>query len=266
MDFIKNIKGITGESFDIGGITLYEDNNQLGVINSSGSSYTPILGGRIPSSSSYNNIPNLIDLYGLIPLIEFSFSGNTPPATGSYLNKFGICYTTGGDYESNGVYFDNGETFLKAYSLKHIVTSTEVKDGDLNLDENTIYSMQENEWVPKGSAGKGTPQIIRVSYSWEDSIFKSENAIPITAYVLNVTNKIDEAFNGSGANLEVYISGSIITSLMGTSVSNLLTTNQYVVEDITSINETGLVAVNVYPSGSVYGSGSVFVQYVIPRT
>jgi hypothetical protein len=264
MDFIKNIKGITGESFDIGGITLYEDNNQLGVINSSGSSYTPILGGRIPSSSSYNNIPNLIDLYGLIPLIEFSFDGNTPPATGSYLNKFGICYTTGGDYTSNDVYFDNGNTFLKAYSLKHIVTSVEIKEGDVELEENTIYSNQSGVWTPKGSAGKGTPQIIHVPYSYQSSTFKSESRVPASSFVINVTNKIEEVFNGSGANLSIYISGSIINNLATT--DNLLEENQYEHEDIIFNSSEGVVTVEVFPSGSVYGSGSVFVQYVIPRT
>lgn len=266
MDFIKNTKGITGDLFEIGDVLLTNNSGSLDITNSSGSVYLPIKGGRVPSSSSYDNLTTLINLYGFLPLIEFSFSGNAVPSTGSYINKFGICYSSGSSYVSSGIYYDTGEEFLEINTIKHIATSDEIKLGDLSLDENTIYSRQGNSWVAKGSAGKGTPQVIRVPYSWENVISQSENNVPSTAYILNTINDIEEAFNGSGANLEVYVSGSINTTLMGTSISNLITTNQYIVDDIIKVASEGVVTINVYPSGSVYGSGSVYVQYVIPRT
>jgi len=266
MDFIKNTKGITGESFEIGDILLTNNSSSLYITNSSGSIYSPIKGGNVPSSSSYDNLTTLIDLYGFLPLIEFSFDGSNVPSTSSYINKFGICYNSESSYVSSGIYYNTGEEYLEINTIKHIATSDEVKEGDLNLDENTIYSRQGNSWIAKGSAGKGTSQVIRVPYSWENTLYKSENNIPSTAYILNTVNNVEEAFNGSGANLEIYISGSINTTLMNTSISSLISVNQYVIDDIITVNTAGPVAINVYSSGSVYGSGSVYVQYVTPRT
>jgi len=268
MTFFKNTKGTIDSSYTIGNITLRDDIESLSIINASSSLYIPLKGGSIPSSSSYDNLPNVLDLYGLIPLIEFSFQGNNPPATGSYLNKFGICYETGGeDYTSSAVYFDKGNEFLKVSTIKHIVTSVEVKQGGLDLDENTIYSLQDGEWVPKGSAGKGTPQFIYVPYSYQDIIIKSSSSVPFNAWILNTSNKIEEPFNGTGANLEIYISGSTInTTLMESTVSDLLTNNQYEVEDLIKVVEGGFITVNVFSGEATNGSGSILVSYVIPRT
>jgi len=126
---------IEGEYFKISDNTLNINNNSFSI--SSGSSYLPIQAANVPSSSSYSYVPTVLDLYGTIPLIEFSFDGNEILATGSNLNTFGICYSTGTYYNENDIVFNNNGTYVKPETVKYIVTSTEIRQGNLLLDENT---------------------------------------------------------------------------------------------------------------------------------
>lgn len=113
---------------------------------------------------------------------------------------------------------------------------------------------------------QGVSQFIYVPYSYQNSVVKSSSSVPVNAWILNTINKVEEPFNGSGANLEIIVSGSgVNTTLMNTGVSNLLTNNQFVVEDIFKITDSGPVTINIYSSGSTNGSGSVLMSYVIPN-
>lgn len=263
-EVIKNVKGITGTEFSLGDVVLRGTGSVLEVLNTNGN-YTHFLSEQITSTSSIHIVPTLLDLFGTVPLIEFSFDGNIPPSTGSNIGKFGICHTSGSFFGQNTVVYNTGNEFLSVNTVKHIITESKITEGSLLLDENSFYSKTPLGWVAKGGTSKGSPQFISIDYFYTDTFVKSNSQVPANSKIINVINNVKKSFNDGNANLEIFISSSVPILIMSSSSSNLLIEGQYIVDQVIDINTEGPVFALLNHASASVGSGSVLVQYVIPK-
>jgi hypothetical protein len=79
-------------------------------------------------------------------------------------------------------------------------------------------------------------------------------------YITRITNVVEETFNEPDANLEIFFnSGSLVKS----DPFDLNYVAQYVYDSLWSINDEGYFSININASGSIQGSGSIYIQYTI---
>lgn len=268
MDIFKNIRGIMGNLFHIGGPDgkqIKNNTNSIDFVENDDTTLATVRAAHISAGANANDLVTQFNLKGRIADIEFSFSGSNPPSPGDNANKFGICHTTGGSYTAGDVVYDDGSTLILMPTevVLGITTRAEI-NGDINLIANGFYVLEDGTWVNKGSDSTGV-KVIEIEYAWDDDSPKdSSTVIQSGSKILSVSNCVDVAFNGSSPSLSVILNGSSPLTLLSTTQNNLKKSAQYDVEEIRKVNEAnaGKIRLNITPSTSTAGSGRVYVTYV----
>ena len=270
MGLIQNLRGIIGDIFQIGksGPNIKNNNDVIEFRNNSDSDYSVARTKQIQVGASISDIPTLLDLYGVVPYIEYSFAGASAPSAGTNTNQFGFCHTTGGAYTAGDVVYDNGTALLKLNVVKHLTTKAAVT-GTISLIANGFYTKDGASWVLKGD-GSGTStgmeQVIEISYTYSSTNVDSTTSIANGARITRVENVVTTPFNGTSPTLEVKVNGSTPLTVMNTTLSDLKVANQYQQLEIAEVNASnaGVVRATVSSSASTAGTGKVYVFYVSP--
>lgn len=270
MGLIQNLRGIIGNIFQIGksGPNIKNNSGVIEFRNNADNDFAVVRTKQIQSGASLSDIPTLLDAYGIVPFIEYSFNGASAPSAGTNTNKFGFCHTTGGAYTAGDVVYDNGAVLIKMNVVKHLTTKSAVT-GTISLIANGFYSKDGSSWVLKGD-GSGTAtgmeQVIALSYTYSSLNVDSTTSIPSGAKVTRVENVVTTAFNGTSPTIEVKVNGSTPLTVMGTTLSDLKTVNQYQQLEIAEVgaSNAGVVRASVTSSSSTAGAGTVYVFYVTP--
>jgi len=271
MGLFKNITGIMGNLFRIGGPSGPNIKNNSGVLeikNTGDSAFTKLRALQIQSSNSVNDIPVLLDLMGHVPLIEFSFAGSSAPSAATNTAKFGFCHTTGGSYSVGDVVYDDGSTLTKINFVRAIFTTSAVS-GTVSLQQNGVYTGSGSSWTLKGDGAAtdtGFVKVIKIAYAYSDSSVDSTTSIPAGEKIFKVINSVTTAFNGSAPTLLAQVNGSTPLTIMATTESSLTSANQYEVETVADVESSnaGTVRLTIIPDSSTAGAGNVYVYHGLP--
>lgn len=268
---LSNIWGTIQALFRIGGTSGINIKHNSGAVefrNTADNAFVTARALQIASSNTMADIPTLLDLYGLNPLIEFSFTGASAPSPNSNAGKFGFAHTTGGSYTAGDVVYDNGSALVKLYTVKALMTTTSIT-GTISLVANGSYAKEGSSFVLKGDGSGVTTGIVKaieLSYTKDSTTVDSTTSIPNGSRVVRVENVVATPFNGTAPTLAVTVNGSSPLSILGTSGSDLKTAAQYEdleVKEVGATNE-GVVRATVTSDSSSAGAGKVFVFFVTP--
>ncbi len=275
MSWYGKLRGIIGNLFQFDGGDGAQIKNNSGVVefrDSTDANMAIARGAGIPSSTStLDDLPDLLDLRGRIADIEFSFDGASAPSPGANTDEFGFCHTSGGSYTAGDVVYDPGSVALITIpsNVATHLSSRAAVSGTISLIANGIYCRQGASWVLKGD---GTPTqtghdlSIAVDYDFNDTTVSSTTSVPDGAVVTRVTNSVGTAFNDVAATLQVDIDGTADETVMATADSKLKTVNEYSVPQHTDISSstTGVVKLTVSAGTATAGAGTAIVHYVTP--
>jgi hypothetical protein len=271
MGIWKNIEGVMASLFRIGGpsgITIKENTGVVELRNAADSAFVLGRGLLIPATGeTVNDLVALLDLQGRVAVIEFDFTGASPPGAGTNTGKFGFCHTTGGGYTAGDVVYDDGTSLIDipAAVCKHLTSSNAVT-GTVSLIANGFYALQAGTWTLKGDGGgtgTGRVQSIEVTIGTSAS-YNSTTQIPDGARVLNTRLVIETAYDNS-ATIIVKVDGTADENLLLAAENDPSNIDEYQNEaahKITSSNE-GVVNVAISATPTV-GAGYVVVDYVTP--
>jgi len=274
MAWYEKLRGIVGDLFQLNGpdgAQLKENSGVIEARDNADAAMALLRGAGIPSTSStLDDMPDLLDLRGRVADIEFSFDGSSAPSAGTNTDAFGFCHTSGGSYTAGDVVYDNGTSLIVIPSnvATHLTSRTSVS-GTISLIGNGLYARQGANWVLKGDgapSSTGYSQVIAVDYDFNDSMVYSTTTVPDGAIVTRVTNDVQTAFNDNAATLQVDVDGTSDENIMATSDSKLKKANEYSVPQNTAITSTteGVVRLTVSPGTATAGAGQVLVHYVTP--
>lgn len=276
MAWYEKLRGITGDIFQLGSVDGAQLKTNSGVVearNNDDSGMALLRGSGIPlTSSTLDDIPDLLDLRGRVADIEFSFDGSSAPAAGANTGKFGFCHTSGGSYTAGDVIYDDGTSLIVLPSnvATHLTTRAAVS-GTISLIANGLYARQGATWVLKGDGTPvytGVELAIEVSYDFNDvgTPVSSTTSVPDGARVTRVTNDVETAFDDNSTTLQVDIDGTSDETVMVTGDSKLKAANLYSVPQHTEITSTteGPVKLTISSGTPTAGSGKVIVHYVTP--
>lgn len=270
MDLFKKIKGTIESIFHIGvaGPAIKNNSSVLEVRNSGDTDFNKARALRIQTSPGLNDIGTLIDL--MMKVIQFSFDGASAPAAGTNTGKFGFCHTTGGSYTAADVVYDDGSNLLlmPRESCKIIIT-TDAVTGTVSLNADGIYGWEGAAYVLKGDGAAtdtGMLKVIALDIVFGSGNVDSTTSIPDGASVVRSIVRVATLFNGTAPTVAVTVQGSSPVTLMATGDSNLKLANQYEVEEVIPIGETGtgVVRAAVTPDSSSAGAAKVLVFYTSP--
>lgn len=270
MGLIQNLRGIIGNIFQIGksGPNIKNNSDVIEFRNNADNDFAVARTKQIQAGANLADIPTILDTYGVIPFIEYSFTGASAPSPGANTSKFGFCHTTGGSYTAGDVVYDNGTSLIKLNVVKHLTTKASVT-GTISLIANGFYSKDGSSWVLKGD-GSGTStgmeQVIELSYTYSSTNVDSTTSIANGARITRVENVVSTPFNGTSPTIEVKINGGTPLIVMGTTLSDLKVANQYQQMEISEVgaSNAGVVRATVVSSSSSAGAGKVLVFYVSP--
>lgn len=270
MGLIQNLRGIIGDIFQIGksGPNIKNNSGVIEFKNNADNDYAVARTKQIQAGASIADIPTLLDAYGIVPFIEYSFAGASAPSPGANTSKFGFCHTTGGSYTAGDVVYDSGTALLKLNVVKHLTTKASVT-GTISLIANGFYTKDGSSWVLKGDgsgASAGVEQVIELSYTYSSTNVDSTTSIANGARVVRVENVVTTPFNGTSPTLEVKVNGGTPLTVMSTTLSDLKVANQYQQLEITEVGPTnaGVARATIVSSSSTAGAGKVYVFYVSP--
>ena len=274
MAWYEKLRGIVGNLFQFDNGDGAQLKNNSGVIearDSTDANMALLRGSGIPSSSStLDDLPDLLDLRARNALIEFDFNGGSAPSPGANTDKFGFVHTSGGPYTAGDVVYDDGTSLITIPdNVATSLNTTTAVTGTISLIANGVYARQGASWVLKGDGSPvytGVELAIEVSYDFNDTTVNSTTSVPDGARVTRVTNDVETAFNDNAATLQVDIDGTSDETVMATGDSKLKTANIYSVPQHTEITSSteGTVKLTVSAGTSTAGAGKVLVHYVTP--
>jgi hypothetical protein len=274
MAWREKLRGIIGTLFQLNGPdgTQLKDNSSVMEIRNKDDDGMALLRSLgIPiSSSTLDDMPDLLDLRGRVADIEFSFDGGSAPGAGTNSNKFGFCHTSGGSYTAGDVVFDDGTSIIVMPSnvATHLTSRTSVT-GTISLIANGLYARQGASWVLKGDGAPGSTGVemsIEVSYDFNDTSVSSTTHVPDGARVTRVTNDVETAFDDVTATVAVVVDGTSDETIMAAADSKLKKVDQYSVPQHTEITTSteGVVTLTITAGTSTQGAGKIIVHYTTP--
>lgn len=271
MSLFKNLTGTLQALFRIGGtggVNVKHNSGAVEFRNTADNAFVTARGLQIQSSNNTADLITLLDLFGHVPLIEYSFAGASAPAPNNNAGKFGICHTTGGSYTAGDVVYDNVTALVKLNVVKGIWTTSAVS-GTISLIANGMYAKEGSSFILKGDGSgtnTGVMKAIELSYDFNSTDVDSTTAIPNGARVVRVENIVVTPFNGTAPTLAVTVNGSSPLSIFGTTLSDLKTAAQYEDQEVKLVGATneGIIRATVVSSSSSAGAGKALVFYVTP--
>lgn len=275
MAWYEKLRGIVGNLFQLGGVDGAQLNNNNGTVeikDKDNSAMAKLRAAGIPlTSSTLDDIPDLLDLRGRVVDVQFSFDGATPPSPPANSGKFGFCHTTGGSYTAGDIVYDDGATLITMPSnVATHLTSRSVVTGTISLIANGFYAREGATWTLKGDGTPvytGVELAIEVPYAYTDAPSKSSTTnIASGARVTRVTNDVETAFNDNAATIQVDVDGTSDENIMATGDSKLKRVNLYSVPQHTEITAgtTGPVKLTISAGTATTGAGKILVHYVTP--
>jgi hypothetical protein len=213
-----------------------------------------------------------LDLKERAVLIEYSFTGATPPSPGANTGKYGICHTTGGSYSAGELVLDNGTALVKLTIFKGLLAAaTTSVTGAVSMIANGLYVAQAAttpfSWTLKGDAsltGAGYVKVIQITVGATAGAFNSTEIIPSGAVVLESVVEVTTLYDGTNT-LAVTVQGSSPVTVQAAAENNVAVVDEYSVEQRTPIGATGTGVVRATLAGdSSVGAAEVYVSYVTP--
>ena len=269
---ITNHKGTSQNSWLIGdGTSALKIVNNSGILeiqDYSGNVIVSRSAGIPISSVNDGDIATYRDVQDSAAIIQFSFTGTSPPSAGTNTAKYGFCHTTGGSYTAGDVIYDDGSALTKRVHVKLLVTTSSVS-GSVSLNANGIYVLVGSTWTLKGDGntggGSGTT-FIKVPFAFDNTTPTSTTSIADDDTIHAIRLVITTLFNGTAPTVAVATDGSSPVTLVTTSDFDITLAEQYGIDDITLLgtNEGGHIDVTVTPDSSTAGAGYVLVFYGTP--
>lgn len=272
MGLLTKIRGIVDDLLVIGkdeAVALKRNSNAIEAKTGADNAFVTMRAKELQAGFGINDLVTALDLKGLMPNIEFSFTGASAPSAGSNTNKFGFCHTTGGAYTAGDVVYDNGTSLNKLQAVNAITTTTSVT-GTISLIANGYYAKESGSFVLKGDGtgvSTGVERVIELTLNFNSgTTVDSTTSIPSGAIVNRVECVVNTPFNGTSPTLAVAINGGTPLTVMAAADINLKTANQYetLVVNPVAANNAGVVRLNYTASSSSAGTAKVYVFYVSP--
>lgn len=272
MGLFSNITGVISNLFKIGKDESLAVKNNSGIAefrNGADNAYAVLRAKELQSGFGLNDTVTALDAKGIVPLVEFSFTGASAPAGGANSNKFGFCHTAGGSYSTGDVVYDNGTALVKVVLVSGVMTTTAIT-GTISLVANGMYAKEGSSYVLKGDgtgATTGVQRVIALPLVFGSSAtVDSSTSLPNGTVVNRVEVAVSQAFNGTSPTLAVVVNGSTPLTVMATTDNNLKTANQYETLEVKTVGATnaGVVRLNYTASSSSAGAATVYVFYATP--
>lgn len=275
MSIWKNFPGVVGALFGIGGSgasghAIKNETYGLSVRDVSGSTLQN-LGIAFARAGQDTDAATYRDAKETQILVEFSFTGASPPSPGTNSGSYGICHTSGGIYTAGALYYDNGSTLAltTSYKSQRISTKATVSfSGTVSMIANGSYVAESAtapyNWTLKGDGGltnTGYAQRIAVPIALISGV-TSTTSIPANSRISNVIANVTTAYPG-GVTIQVATTGSTPLVLLDTTENVPSVVGAYSKEQDTLVQAVNVGSVIVSISGAPgVGAGRVIVEYV----
>lgn len=270
VDLLKNLTGIFGNLWRLGGATGPQLKNASSVFELRNSDDSGYVKGRCAAPVGDYDIVNKYYADSLEkPLIvkrQANCSAALPANTGV---RGWVAVTTAGTGAVIGdILYDDGTgvgnmTIVVAVEGRTIIVTDELTGGTIYLHADTLYVWDSDgsEWIEAAGAEVGVRKCI--SFSITTATADSAEKIPANAKVINVMLKIDTPYSAGGL-IDIGTTGDTDLVLDQTE-NNPEVANTYLKEQLTAWGGASGVVRATVSGAPAAGAATILVEYSKPR-